>query len=127
VKKGVSPEKKLRRNGLDSPLISRVSTRKLANSRTDHPSSQHRRQAHDIMAAISRYVTLDERGVGSCPFKEHHYRGDLRPSFQVFGEPDPHWYCYTWRRAGNLFDFLCVYYQLTPQDVWRQVQCGALW
>jgi hypothetical protein len=42
VKKGVSPEKKLRRNGLDSPLISRVSTRKLANSRTDHPSSQHR-------------------------------------------------------------------------------------
>ena len=42
MKKGVSPEKKLRRNGLDSPLISRVSTRKLANSRTDHPSSQHR-------------------------------------------------------------------------------------
>jgi hypothetical protein len=41
VKKGVSPEKKLRRNCLDCTLISRVSTRKLANSRTDNPSSQH--------------------------------------------------------------------------------------
>ncbi|HEX6479342.1 MAG TPA: hypothetical protein VF043_10890 [Ktedonobacteraceae bacterium] len=32
VKKGVSPEKKLRSNCLDGTLISRVSTRKLANS-----------------------------------------------------------------------------------------------
>jgi hypothetical protein len=83
--------------------------------------------AQDIVAAIGRYVILDDRGVGSCPFKEHHYRGDLRPSFQVFGGDDPHWYCYTWRRAGNLFDFLCVYYQLTPQEVWWRVQRGALW
>jgi hypothetical protein len=49
--------------------------------------------AHDIMTAIGRYVTLDHRGVGSCPFKEHHYRGDFRPSFQVFGGEDSHWYC----------------------------------
>ena len=35
------------------------------------------------MAVIGRYVALDARGVGSCPFKEHHYRGDMRPSFQV--------------------------------------------
>jgi CHC2 zinc finger len=61
--------------------------------------------SQDILEVISRYVALDGRGVGSCPFKEHHYRGDVRPSFQVFGGSDPHWYCYTWRRAGNLFDF----------------------
>jgi hypothetical protein len=31
----------------------------------------------------------------------------------VFGGADPHWYCYTWGRAGNLFDFLCLYHGLT--------------
>ena len=84
-------------------------------------------RSQDILALIGRYVVLDGRGVGSCPFKEHHYRGDARPSFQVFGGSDPHWYCYTWRRAGNLFDFLCLYYQLTPQEVWRRVRQGGVW
>jgi len=83
--------------------------------------------SQDILAVIGRYVVLDGRGVGSCPFKEHHHRGDLRPSFQVFGGSDPHWYCYTWRRAGDLFDFLCLYYQLTPQEVWQRLQQGGLW
>jgi CHC2 zinc finger len=83
-------------------------------------------RSQDIRAVIGRYVTLDHRGIGSCPFKDHHYRGDLRPSFQVFGGVDQHWYCYTWGRAGDLFDFLCLYYQLTPQEVWWRVQQGAL-
>ncbi len=52
-------------------------------------------QAHDIVEVIGRSVALDGRGVGSCPFKEYHHRGDWRPSFQVFGGNDPHWYCYT--------------------------------
>jgi hypothetical protein len=82
-------------------------------------------QAQDIEAVIGRYVALDDRGIGSCPFKDHHYRGDLRPSFQVFEGDDPHWYCYTWQRAGNLFDFLCLYYQLTPQEAWQRLQQGA--
>ena len=81
-------------------------------------------QAQEIAVVIGRYVALDDRGVGSCPFKEHHYRGDLRPSFQVFGGRDPHWYCYTWGRAGNLFDFVCLYYQLTPHEAWQRVQRG---
>lgn len=83
-------------------------------------------QAQDIVAVIGRFVTLDARGVGSCPFKEHHYRGDLRPSFQVFGGNDPHWYCHTWQRAGDLFDFLCLSYQITPQEGWRQLCQGTL-
>jgi hypothetical protein len=84
-------------------------------------------QAQDIEGVIGRYVALDGRGIGSCPFKEHHYRGDLRPSFQVFGGNEQHWYCYTWRRAGDLFDFLCLYYHLTPQAAWQRVQQGGLW
>ena len=80
--------------------------------------------AQDIVEVIGQYVALDGRGVGSCPFKEHHYRGDVHPSFQVFGGRDPHWYCYTWGRAGDLFDFLCLYYQLTPQEAWQRVQRG---
>lgn len=83
--------------------------------------------AQDIFAVIGHSVVLDGRGVGSCPFKDHHHRGDVRPSFQVFGGSDAHWYCYTWRRAGNLFDFLCLYYQLTPQEVWWRVQQGGVW
>jgi len=82
-------------------------------------------RAQDILAVIGRYVVLDSRGVGSCPFKEHHHRGDRRPSFQVFGGSDPHWYCFTWRRAGDLFDFLCLYYRLTPQEMWWRVQQGG--
>jgi hypothetical protein len=84
-------------------------------------------RSQNIVAAIGRYVALDWRGVGCCPFKGHHYRGDVRPSFQVFGGDDPHWYCYTWRRAGDLFDFLSLYHQITPQEAWVRLQAGALW
>jgi hypothetical protein len=84
-------------------------------------------RSQDIVAVIGHYVALDGRGVGSCPFKDHHDRGDLRPSFQVFRGHDPHWYCYTSRRASDLFDFLCLYYQLTPQEAWRRLQQDALW
>jgi hypothetical protein len=83
-------------------------------------------RAQDIVGVIGRFVALDGRGVGSCPFKAHHARGDVRPSFQVFGGDDPHWYCYTWGRAGDLFDFLCLYYQLTPQEAWARLCNGML-
>jgi len=83
-------------------------------------------RSQNIVAVIGRSVVLDRRGVGSCPFKEHHYRGDLRPSFQVFDGDNPHWYCYTWRRAGDLFDFLCLYHQITPQEAWVRLQEGTL-
>src|SRR5215469_1579075 len=84
-------------------------------------------RAQDILEVIGRYVALDGHGVGSCPFKDHHSRGDRRPSFQVFGGSDPHWYCFTWRRAGDLFDFLCLYDHLTPHELWRRLQQGGVW
>ena len=78
-------------------------------------------QSQDIVCVIGRYVALDRRGIGSCPFPKHHHRGDVRPSFQVFGEPDPHWYCYTWRHAGDLFTFLCLYHGLTPREGYQRL------
>jgi hypothetical protein len=83
-------------------------------------------QSQDIVEVIGRYVALDRRGVGSCPFKEHHARGDLRPSFQVFGGHDPHWYCYAWRRAGDLFTFLCWYHGLTAHEGYQRLLQGTL-
>jgi CHC2 zinc finger len=79
-------------------------------------------RSQDIVEVIGRYVVLDARGMGSCPFKEHHHRGDVRPSFQVFGGQDQHWYCFAWQQAGDLFDFFCFYYHLAPQAMWRHIQ-----
>ena len=81
-------------------------------------------RAQDIAAVIGRSVQLDRRGVGRCPFKEHHDRGDVRPSFQVFGGADAHWYCYTWGRAGNLFDFLCLSHGCSAQAMWQRILRG---
>jgi hypothetical protein len=40
--------------------------------------------AHDPLAVIGRYVALDWRGLGCCPFGEHHSDGkDTRPSLRV--------------------------------------------
>jgi len=83
-------------------------------------------RSQDVMAVIGQYVSLNGRGVGSCPFHEHHHRGDIHPSFQVFPESDQCWYCYTWARGGDLFDFLCLYHGLTPQEGWLGLQEGTL-
>jgi hypothetical protein len=84
-------------------------------------------QEQDIVAVIGQYVELDARGVGSCPFPEHHRQGDVHPSFHVFGGVDPHWYCYTWQRAGDVFDFLCLYYGLSKREMWARLRQGGAW
>ncbi len=83
-------------------------------------------RSQDVMAVMSQYVSLNRQGGGSCPFKEHHHRGDMHPSFQVFPDSDQCWYCYTWAHGGDLFDFLCLYHGLTPQEGWRRLQEGTL-
>src|SRR5438128_904585 len=64
-------------------------------------------------------------GNGIPPYQEHHARGELRPSFQVFDD-DQRWYCYAWERGGDLFDFLCLYHHLTPKEAWALLQQGRL-
>ena len=83
-------------------------------------------RCQDIVEVVSRYTSLDGRGVGRCPLPGHHYRGDVRPSLQVFGGADPHWYCYTWGRAGNVFDFLCYYHGLSAREGWQWLKQGRL-
>lgn len=83
-------------------------------------------RSQNVAAVIGRYVSLNRRGLGSCPFKEHHHRGDVRPSFQVFPQSDQCWYCYTWQRGGDLFDFLCLYHNFSPQEGWLRLQDGSL-
>jgi hypothetical protein len=86
-------------------------------------------QAQDIRQVIGRYTALNAQGVGRCPLPGHHYRGDVRPSLQVFAGGDgdsPHWYCYTWGRAGDLLDFLCLYHGWSVQEAWGRLQQGML-
>ncbi len=103
-----------------------------ASGRSDGMSGCGRRMirqwcaSQDIGEVIGRTVRLNGQGVGRCPLPDHHYRGDVHPSFQVFGGTDPHWYCYTWGRAGDLFDFLRLCHGLTIEEAWERLQAGTL-
>lgn len=87
-------------------------------------------RSQDIVEVVGRYTSLDRSGVGRCPLPGHHHRGDVRPSLQVFsgtGGDTPHWYCYTWGRAGDVFDFLRFYHGLTVREAWERLQQGMLY
>lgn len=77
---------------------------------------------------IGRYVTLDRRGMGRCPFGEHHSDGwDSHPSFQVFQPRRPGgncWRCYTGDLSGNVFNFLQLYHKLSAQELWSWLRSG---
>ena len=82
----------------------------------------------DAVSVIGRYVRLDRRGLGCCPFGRHHDDGkDSRPSLWVHAPRSsgaPCWYCYVWRRGGNLFDFLCLWYGISASEMWRRILAG---
>jgi hypothetical protein len=86
--------------------------------------------AHDPFAVIGRYVELDKRGMGCCPFGSHHAAGcDRHPSLWVYV---PHggdvccWYCHTWQHGGSLFDFLRLYHGLDADELWRRLRFGEV-
>ena len=84
--------------------------------------------AQDPFAVIGRYVDLDRRGMGCCPFGEHHADGkDSHPSFRVYEPSFPGgccWYCYTWGYGGNVFNFLARYHRLDAKTLWRRLLAG---
>jgi hypothetical protein len=86
--------------------------------------------AQDAVAVIGRYVSLDARGMGCCPFGWHHSDGkDSHPSLWVHpprGSGGPCWYCHVWGRSGNLFDFVCLWYGLSPAQMWRRIRAGEI-
>lgn len=83
----------------------------------------------DAVTVIGRYVALDEKGMGCCPFGWHHADGvDQHPSLWVYRPSYPGiccWYCNTWGQGGSLFDFLRYYYGLEPSDLWSRLCAGA--
>ena len=84
--------------------------------------------AHDPLVVIGRYVELDGRGVGCCPFGWHHQAGrDRHPSLWVYapqGKDICCWYCHTWQRGGSLFDFVRLYHGLDARELWRRLLAG---
>jgi hypothetical protein len=84
----------------------------------------------DALSMIGRYISLDERGIGCCPFGWHHDDGqDSHPSFVVYQPSPPDiccWYCHTWQQGGSLFDFLRLYYALEAGELWRLLLAGCV-
>jgi len=84
----------------------------------------------DALSVIGRYVTLDARGMGCCPFSAHHAAGrDRHPSLWVYapqGKDIFCWWCHTWQQGGSLFDFLRLYHGLDARDLWRRLLAGEV-
>jgi DNA primase len=84
----------------------------------------------DPYTLIGCYVPLDSRGMGCCPFGEHHDDGrDTHPSFRVYMPATPGgccWHCYTWGKGGNVFNFLALYLGLDARTLWSRMQAGEV-
>ena len=82
------------------------------------------------LEVIGRYVSLDRRGLGCCPFGEHHSDGkDSHPSFRVYHPKRAGgscWYCYVWEHGGNLFDFLCYWHGVSAKTLWHRILSGEV-
>jgi hypothetical protein len=87
-------------------------------------------RSQDPYVVIGRSVHLDTRGLGCCPFGEHHCDGlDSHPSFRVYRPTRPGgscWYCYAWGQGGTLFDFLCLYHRLDARTLWHRILAGEV-
>jgi hypothetical protein len=93
---------------------------------SDHKTIDAWCAQQDPLALIGSYVSLDHQGHGCCPFGDHHTGGyDHHPSFKVYTPRRAGgccWYCYTWGRGGNVFNFLCFWYGVEPREMWRRIQ-----
>jgi len=58
-----------------------------------------------IEEIVRSYIPISHRGVGHCPWPEHHKNGDAHPSFAVSPRTG-RWYCYTAGLSGDAFDFV---------------------
>lgn len=79
-------------------------------------------------ALIGRYVELDSRGMGCCPFGWHHVNGrDVHPSFKVHKPKFSGgycWYCLAWGSGGSVFDFLLLYHNIEARELWHRILAG---
>jgi hypothetical protein len=86
--------------------------------------------SQDPFTVIGRYVTLDRRGLGCCPFGAHHADGkDSHPSFKIYQPTRAGgscWYCYVWEHGDNLFDFLCYWHEVDAKTLWHRILTGEV-
>ena len=79
-------------------------------------------------AVIGRYVELNQRGMGCCPFGWHHAQGrDTRPSLKVYAPKVAGgycWYCHAWGQGGSVFDFLLLYHRFDTRELWQRILTG---
>ena len=87
-------------------------------------------RSQDALSVIGRYVRVDRRGMGCCPFGEHHTDGkDSNPSFRAYAPRSSSsscWYCYTWQRGSNLFDFLLLWHNVDAKTLWHRILTGEI-
>jgi CHC2 zinc finger len=76
-----------------------------------------------ICEVVGKYVELDRRGRGHCPWGQNHTHNDAKPSFQVF-DRDQRFYCFRERIGGDAFSFLCRYFDADAREVLRLVRSG---
>ena len=95
-----------------------------------HPTIADWCAEQDPFALIGRYVHLDSRGMGHCPFGEHHVGGrDTHASFQVFRPKRPGgtcWRCYTGNISGDVFNFLQLYSGMDAGKLWTRLRRGEV-
>lgn len=86
--------------------------------------------AQDPLSLIGRYIVLDRRGIGHCPFTEQHSDGyDHHASFRVYAPARAGgccWHCYACNLTGNVFNFLERYHGFTARELWRRIQTGEV-
>jgi hypothetical protein len=72
---------------------------KLPAPHAEQPLSERIKAAISVREFVSRYVALNARGVGFCPFHE-----DTRPSFGVNTQAN-YWHCFAGCGGGSVIDF----------------------
>ena len=72
--------------------------------------SERLKQAVSVYDFVSRYVILDERGVGCCPFHDDHH-----PSFSV-NQSENYWHCFAGCGGGSTIDFWMKWREVHGED-----------
>lgn len=72
--------------------------------------SERLKNSIGVYEFVSQYVTLDERGVGRCPFHD-----DRHPSFSV-NQAENFWHCFAGCGSGSIIDFAMKWRELHGED-----------
>ena len=74
------------------------------------PLSERLKATISVLDFVSRYVQLDERNMGFCPFHD-----DQHQSFGVHAESN-YWHCFAGCGGGSILDFWMKWRERHNQD-----------